>query len=408
MPLVRRNGKLLRRNGKLASGIECCECDPPPEECPPCCIRITWGAFDEDGNLIASVTAGEATVLVKVIVPTPHSRIVCDEDEITVQWEITGHEGTGSNDAWMRFGPAWLVTGHSPAVNAGNGKVYDWGLVDWGNVEDDTYSVTLQFRRCFLDVTDFLGYIWIGMANPEMEEEIEIERCETTEWCCRDEYECQKCCALLDMGGVIQHDGKFYKVTQVSDANGIFTGIVEIVLEDEEGIICKGQGLTLNVYLVPPRHGIAPDNNMVIEHPAPWIQSNHTPAINPVDGEATETKTDWGTLNDTEYSISLGIDCEDWGIELEFPSIDLNNSDYGFSTSVGFTECDVADCCENPCDLLCEFQWRGPPNGYPTWRWVMYFDSCPFDNSPCLCPDDPSDEEGAYDGETRFFNCVPQ
>lgn len=372
MALIGYRGGLLGVNGQLTDDPNCCCIDDPPDVCPPCCLRIAWGTFDDDGNLIGSASAGDgATVHVKITPPTPGSRTVCNDNNITIQWTIENCEGTGSNGAWIRYGAAWSEVNHSPGVNGDNGKVYDRGLIDWGTIEDDSYSATIKFSKCFLDVIEFLGYVVIGMDYPAFELEIDFQRCETPDWCCREDYECEDCCALLEQNNVVTHGGKYYVITDTPQPEGHFALLVEFELSDP-GKICVGDGIDITAYLIPPRHSLAGDNNMVANHPKPWKVSNTTPAI-AADGSVTDDETDWGTLSSMEYSISLsapdcnGADCEG---DIAFPPIQLTSDTYG-SAFISFDPCDLEDCC---CPNLCSCHTQDHPDALRCFWPVGEFD----------------------------------
>ncbi len=373
MAIIALGGTPLFVNGGISMDPDCCcVVDPPPGDCPPCCIRITWGTFDDSGNLIGSVSAGDgATVHVTVVMPTPNSRIVCDSQEILVQWEIADYEGTGSNGAWVRFGAAWKVTSNSPAVNGENGKVYDRGLVDWGTTEANAYSATLQFSKCFLDVAAFLGYVTIGMDYPAMELDIDVERCETTDWCCREETVCEDCCALLEQGDVITYDGKYYIVVDRALPQGVFTMVVEFETS-EPGKICIGDGLIIKVFLIPPRHSLAGTNNMTIRHPKPWVATDPFPDIGE-DGSATDLATNWGNIDAMMYSINIGSEgcnaanCE--GI-FTFAGIEIENDIYGGAV-IAFEDCDMEDCC---CPNFCSCHTQTHPDSLRCFWPVGDFD----------------------------------
>ena len=345
--LIGYNGGLLSVGGSLTTDPNCCCDGPPPPECPPCCIRIDWGSFNVDGDLYEQYTEDGITIDVRVIMPTKNSRIVCDGEEISVQWDVD--DDPSNRGSWIRFGVAWEFGGETPSVGAG-GEIYEFGLVDWLDVSASDYTVALTLNKCFLDTVTYNGFIQIGTDFPDWRIDIETARCPTTSRCCDIEPECANCCALIDLEDYATFEGKHYIVNNSTDAEGnIFTALLEISLP-APGIICKSESVILDLYLIPPRHGDI-DNNTVITFPVPWTLDTFTPAINPVDGAELANEIDWGTLTATEYSATVNIDCEDSPCPppLDFPMITVTNSQYGFAANVDFEECDVEGCCEPVC-----------------------------------------------------------
>jgi hypothetical protein len=340
--LIGYNGGLLSVGGSLTTDPNCCCDGPPPPECPPCCIRIDWGSFNVDGDLYEQYTEDGITIDVRVIMPTKNSRIVCDGEEISVQWDVD--DDPSNRGSWIRFGVAWEFGGETPSVGAG-GEIYEFGLVDWLDVSASDYTVALTLNKCFLDTVTYNGFIQIGTDFPDWRIDIETARCPTTSRCCDIEPECANCCALIDLEDYATFEGKHYIVNNSTDAEGnIFTALLEISLP-APGIICKSESVILDLYLIPPRHGDI-DNNTVITFPVPWTLDTFTPAINPVDGAELANEIDWGTLTATEYSATVNIDCEaTCPPPLDFPMITVTNSQYGFAANVDFEECDVEGCC---------------------------------------------------------------
>jgi len=346
--LLLYDGGLLFVDGGLTTDPNCCCYYEPQPDCPPCCIRIDWGTFDDDGNLVDNYVVSGIPIAVKVSMPTPNSRIVCDTEQVTVRWELDAP--ADNYGAWVRFGPGWGFGGELPIVGP-DGETYDWGLVDWVGTSADAFQVVLTFRKCFMDSAQFNYFIVIGTDFPDWDLDIESSRCTTPNECCPEEAACEDCCALLDQEGVIKYNGKYYTVVNTVDPDGnIFTGVIEFELE-RAGILCKGEGIDITLWLVPPRHEDI-ENNTVINFPAPWKLGTHFPAVSVVNGEVTEIKVDWGTLTNYRYDISLSIDCEDesCGTTLEFPTISITNTPFNVATGIVFNECDMEDCC---CPIIC-------------------------------------------------------
>jgi len=346
--LLLHDGGLLFVDGGLTTDPNCCYyCEPPPP-CPPCCVRIDFGTFNSDGDLIGTFPHGELTVGVKIVMPTKDSRVVCDTDQITVEWGITnaGFETTGG---FMRFGAGWEYSNPSPALDAEE-NIIRWGLVDWGpGHESGPYSVTLTFRRCFLDTSFFLFYIDIGLDG--FIETIEIARCLTLDRCCPVEIECQDCCAILVLDDVIRYNDRFYKVSESLDGfGGRFTTIVEMT--PGTGIVCFGDFLNLKVFFVPPRlDPLNRENRLTINHET-WERTSHDPQVDPVDGILDDDFTFWGPLETYEYEISLEAPLCDTCEEVErFEGISIV-SDIFPLVEISFFKCDLTDCC--PCSVCDE------------------------------------------------------
>jgi hypothetical protein len=338
--LIGYDGVLLAVNGSLTTDPNCC-CDVPPSPCPPCCIRIDWGSFNSDGDLVGEYVVADIPIAVKMVMPTKNSRIICDNDQVTVRWELDAP--ADEYGAWVRFGPGWGFVGESPVVGEA-GETYEWGLVDWVGTSADAFQVTLTFRKCFMDAVQFHYFIVIGTDSPEWDLDIDATRCATTSECCPEEVDCEDCCALLNQEDVIKHGGKYYIVVNTVGLGGdIYTGVIEFELE-RAGILCKGEGIDITLWLVPPRHEEI-ENNTIIEFPSAWNFTFFSPVVSDVDGEATEIKVDWGTLTEYRYDISLVIDCVDTIPVLTFPTITITNIAFGISNDIKFIDCDMEGCC---------------------------------------------------------------
>jgi len=351
--LLLYDGGLLFVDGGLTDDPNCCCYYEPPGECPPCCIRIDWGTFDDDGNLVDNYVVSGIPITVKVSMPTPNSRIVCDTEQVTVRWELDAP--ADNYGAWVRFGPGWGFNGESPIVGP-DGETYDWGLVDWVGTSADAFQVTLTFRKCFMDSGQFNYFIIIGTDFPDWDLDIESSRCTTPNECCPEEVDCEDCCGLLDQEGVIKYDGKYYIAVNTVDPDGnIFTGVIEFELE-RAGILCQGDGIDITLWLVPPRHEDI-ENNTVIDFPG-WELGTYSPDVSIDDGEVTEIKVDWGTLTKYRYDISLSIDCDNEVCDpiLEFPTITITNTPFNVGAGIAFNECDVEDCC-CPTYCTCGCMW---------------------------------------------------
>jgi len=346
--LLLYDGGLLFVDGGLTTDPNCCCYYEPQPDCPPCCIRIDWGTFDDDGNLVDNYVVSGIPITVKVSMPTPNSRIVCDTEQVTVRWELDAP--SDNYGAWVRFGPGWGFGGESPSVGP-DGETYDWGLVDWVGTSADAFQVILTFRKCFMDSAQFNYFIVIGTDFPDWDLDIESSRCTTPNECCPEEVDCEDCCALLDQEGVIKYDGKYYIVVNTVDPDGnIYTGVIEFELE-RAGILCKGEGIDITLWLVPPRHEDI-ENNTIIEFPAPWELGTYSPDVSVDDGDVAENRIDWGTLTKYRYDISLSIDCEEESCDttLEFPTISITNTPFNVGAGIVFNECDMEDCC---CPIIC-------------------------------------------------------
>lgn len=355
MSLVTYGGKPLLVGGKLTTDPDCC-CADPPIECPRCCIRIEWGTFNDDGDLTASYTSSVYTIEVTIVMPTKNSRVVCDEESITIEMEVVGSPDPGDNHAWVQFGSAWKSTANTPSVDATDGKVFDKGLVEWGSIENRNYSVTLAFDKCWLDTADMLAYIFVGMDNPSFSDEIEITRCLPTDFCCDDELVCDNCCyqyASTETGWV--NDGlNFCKVL----SNDLYT--VRICVQSgTPGFACAPDDvIDIFVSVIPHRYDPDEEVRVMIDWQL-WDCVTFSPAV-AADGVGLCEQSgmiDWGHLDEYEYLLKLEGGCEcgspDFGgIEVNFfGPADL--PDLRLVEDISFTPCpDQNDCCPQPCDYV--------------------------------------------------------
>lgn len=360
MAILTWGGLPLLVDGKLTVDPNCCCLEVPPPPCPPCCVRIDWGTFDGDGNLEASYSAGGYTIEMVVELPTPGSRIVCDGQQIVVKWEIIGAPDPGDNNAWIRFGPAWKRIANSPAVESGAGKIYERGLIEFGNQESRTYEGTLELDSCFLDSSVTTWGISVGMDNPSWSQEIEIGRCFKTQFCCTVDQDCPDCCFMYGSSetGWVYTEGKFCKIVQ---ADG-YTLII-CAESDEPGVVCLPEdGISISVSIIPPRHVTTELFNLKIEWQANWTLGVYSPAlgVGGIENDDSPGHVDWGDSIATDYEIDLVSGCSpcDGPEQLDaFGEIEitLNSTELAapIEDGITFDPCgDQSDCCSNPCDFL--------------------------------------------------------
>lgn len=345
--LILYDGALLLVNGGLTVDPNCCCDPPPPEPCPPCCVRIDFGTFDSDGNLFGEFAESGHTIEVLITMPTKFSRIICDEQEITVRWSYFDSEDNpaDADGGFVRFGNGWIGGAGSPAI-AGDGIFLVRGLIDWGVSASATfYEAGFTFRECFMDSSFFLYYLDIGLTSPEWSETIEISRCPSPELCCPESVECADCCALLVQNDAVRFEGKYIFYDESFNAGGgRKTMIIETQLNN--GRACIGEAFTINVYLIPARHEpLDAGSRLTCNHPT-WIRNQFSPAIGG-DGVLAAASIQWGLLTDYEYEIVLeALDCDDCDVlPLTIFSDIVFISDLYGSASMSFTKCDLSDCC---------------------------------------------------------------
>lgn len=346
--LIGYGNGLLGVNGGLTTDPNCC-CDIPPEPCPPCCVRIDWGsfAFDSDGNLVKTVQVGEIEeTTIKIILPRPHDRVICDLDEIIIQF--SGYAGR------VRYGRAWEDIGRSPAIDPNEfGRKYPYGLTDWGSGSiDQDYEITLKFDACFLDADGpFLGYIWVEFSN--IREEIEVSRCPSQDYCCLVDIPCQDCCAVIINAAAVIGLDTWIVDDAVDPIIGHFTTIIKVSPVGNEPI-CT-QAIELEIFFVPPFHSPGMTHKVTVDHDRTWVRGGFEP--NPIagDGLLTDIKTDWGTIEETELKIGFHNEC--WAVPgsptcellLLYPNILVSSTEFPGS-AVRFEECNVDPeiCCPQP------------------------------------------------------------
>ena len=339
----------------------CCYEPPPPAECPPCCVRIDWGQFDENGDLVGQDAADGETIEIKITMPTKFSRIVCDDESITVLWGIDEADPLPGG-GYAQFGAAWVVSDETPGAT----KVFERGLVDWVGVDSESFGLTLKLSSCFLDDVQFLGYLTIGLDSPEWSEEIEIFRCPTAERCCPPPYECEPCCfEIVPSSTAIFFEGKLWAVVDLENGYRL---IVQITTETA-GLWCPDDTVQIDFQLIPPRWDDEAEYNAVVTWGDPWLYDQNSPDI-AMDGEIDANrppdgggKIDWGTLAETDYLAVLVAGCGELFCnvyDVEGISIVVNGlpGDSNIGLSITFDPCeeDLTGCCCPPwCECGCYF-----------------------------------------------------
>jgi hypothetical protein len=364
MPLITLGGlPLLVGGDSLTTDPDCC-CYyyPPPPACPPCCIRINWGTFDDSGDLVGTEVVGETEISIKITVPSKFQRIVCDGESITVAFGVTppGDEPTGG---FAFYGAAWGHVSESPEAT----KVFDRGLIDWVEITDQEFSATLAFSKCWLDSPLFLAYLTIGLDDPEWSLEIEMERCPDSPRCC-DGPDCEPCCYLVlpAVDAPVYYQGK---VWQVSESASGYRLLASIDTTGPAGLYCPGEGLDVEIEIIPPRWDPAKEYSVSVTFDNPWTLTDNSPAVNPADG-STDPNTppddggsvNFGTKSETEYSVSLAADCADIYCEAyvlgEVSIVVEVDEATTLGATFGFESCeeDNSGCCCPP-HCVCDCYW---------------------------------------------------
>jgi hypothetical protein len=359
MPLMALGGLPLLVDGKLTDDPDCCcYVVPPPPACPPCCVQVNWGEFDETGDLIGT----DEGVDIKLTMPTKFSRIVCQGESLGVAFGVPspGSEATGG---YIFFGPAWGSSGESPAPT----KVFTRGLVDWIGVDARTFSASLAFSRCWLDTEAFLGYVTIGLDDPDWSFEIDISRCPSPSRCCAGP-DCSPCCwEVLPVGpSPIYFDGKVWMVSETVSGYRL---LISVDTDGPAGLYCSGEGVTVDFEIIPPRWDAFEEYEAGVTFQDPWALGSFSPAVNPVGGSVDDNSPptgsgsiDWGPLPDTEYSLTLAADCADiycgdYVLGAIAVNVTISESD-SVSGTFGFTPCeeDNSECCCPPY-CQCDCYW---------------------------------------------------
>lgn len=313
--LVRYGGALLRRDGALARGISCC-CDVDPPPCPSCCIEITWGTFDGNGDLIDAAFTG---MELRLVMPTKNSRLVCQSESIEVVIEILDPDDPPTGTPYVRWDRHWRYTSHTPIVGT-DGIVIDSGLIDWGTITPiaEQYKVTLAFDHCWSDNSTQFGDLEFGMKGGEYVLATG-DSCDS-ESCCDVVYPCDDCCWYIS-ALVADNTAAAFELNVNGDpvfwAENMAGDRMKVIVDGtNNGVYCLGgDPITLRISLIPHEY----DGNewaakMSVSASANWrIAGLPTPGVGTgtvVDGPDPPMSVDWGDeVTGFEYELSMEVPC---------------------------------------------------------------------------------------------------
>lgn len=360
-----RGGLLLIRGDALVTNPACC-CDyyAPSVDCPPCCALIEGGE-QVDNTIVFHVggAPGGKGMTVTVTVPRVDKRLVCQGEQIQIHAELTGagHPVTTSPSAsWDR---AWIYRTHSPAIEP-DGVFVEAGMIRWGSSTATSIDLTLEYTSCWADQA--IQYGDIGIRLGEYSLLITIESCANSVACCEDEVHCEPCCVFVPPGIGENVDGKITLWTQ-PNANGFAMRVTLVNLDPLLRVVCIGDGLQLDIEIVPPDDYDLTDYkpNPCVGHPG-WMYDSATP--NPT--VLADDHTCWVDMPNLTYSLSLiGPQCNTDGSMSYVGDITVT-ADPGLSILIPFiacpTVCDNQRCC-------CPRRCCGPENAechFPTTQSV--------------------------------------
>lgn len=329
---VTSGGKLFVRGGKIVIG-DCC-CDPPPVDCPNCCITIDWGEFDEDGDLYEAFDG----MTVTLVMPTKNSRIVCEDEEVTVRlfFDFASIPGEGelppviSSSAFkpfVRWDRSWKYVSHTEGVSPFCGIFLEDGLVEWCELildatapfeYKDTYEVVLKYDQCWNHTS--VGGVQYGDIEAGSRDGdaslITGTFCDSSE-CCDPIIPCDSCCFYLDPSSYHTH----YELDETGNPvfwaeNSIGDRIKVRVLNLSDLTYCIGGEvpIELEIKLIPVRYNASspwtPEMVVTAEN---WKRLSHTPPVGTgtvVDGPVPPMEIDWGNeVTEIEYNVMTTVPC---------------------------------------------------------------------------------------------------
>jgi hypothetical protein len=449
MPLMRSNGKLLRRSdGALACSVDdCCEVDPPP--CADCCVQITSGALI-DGVIKIFAFDGDRTLEISITTATGN-RVVCEDDEIEIVIEYRDNDEFPSLpfDASVVVDPAWELISTTPAAD-GDDYLFDagpGGWIYWNNEELDisqpSLSVTLKFASCYFNHISDLGAIVINVDG--IEEVVAIERCNELAVCCTLIAECDPCCLLLDpLGDVVNYTRwvwnadlqRFEWLHKIVSSDGLYwywailwirPALPANPLEVEKiAQWCYDESWTFGVDITAGNHETTiaagdTESALLVNACQFGYVPNPTPAGFSLENDPDLT-IEWAPEEigeQKQYEWSLLRDCEFPGCEAITVTLSITSPVHTFVNTgepwvISFFECeriDIDGCeCGCPCCGFCHpdtlvIEW--------TYSGVSYSVAVNVTGTQCGCPvtwrtaelEDPLDVYGQTEALYAQDNC---
>jgi len=378
--LLTKDGKPIWRDGGLTYGEPtpyCC-CEEPPPPCPECCIKITWGEFNDDGNLFVQY-GSMATVLTTIIItmPTPNSRVVCPNEEITLDVSIDGADaGTSEWDPRIVWDHLWTHQSHDPAIGS-SGYFDEHGIVDWGYIGVGPASVQVVFtlNGCHVDNVQQLGDIEITLQEPSIVELISVESCPIgidTD-CCVVDPDCCDCGWKIPIDNEDPDKWEPVGSCLVKTIRGDDYAMRVEVCTDVAGLLCQGETITVRFKLIPYSAVLAADvvANATLSFSG-FSYVNHSPEVDELTGteevflyddcvaeqpEGTDCcggELAWGNLPSVfEFEVILQVNLCDCP-EPEFINLEMQPTKEGepvetFSVEILFEPCPGNVCPTNSC-----------------------------------------------------------
>ncbi|GAA4445483.1 hypothetical protein [Novipirellula rosea] len=319
-----KNGKPLFSNGKPSFCETDCSCDG---KCPSCCSTITWGSFNDDGDLEVTLSGDDYDMTVVLVMPVKNSRKVCGDDEVEIiqTFALTG--SSGSYRARVQWDRAWLF-----ASTDADDKVED-GIVEWATPSET--STKLTFWDCWHEYNTQWGEIVVSADNVG-ETIITMTDCPSSD-CCPHDYECADCCLYLTSPKILADNvGPYTEEEACSVANEELSG--EFIFWDDDPTrarmkvavtpsggdkrtICPetyegttgnaGNTLLINVSLVPSTldPSVTYENQVCIQYdPNVWEV-----VTGPEGNAACENPVCLPVSEELERGFELQLKCKDFG-----------------------------------------------------------------------------------------------
>jgi hypothetical protein len=347
MPVITSGGNLLLApDGKLATSVECC-CDETP--CPDCCARITSGAL-MDGE-IHFIEVGDPTSLEGEIVTASGTRVVCEDDEITITFRTDPGLGSVSPGAFANWDVVWEFVSLSPDVGT-FGSSEERGFVDWTAVPEQEYTLTLRYNPCWNRETTGLGLIQIGFSELGLTHDITVETCPIQN-CCDIDEDCEPCCYRILEG--VFFDGSWWMYLPIDDE---IYAIIKTTLRPDSRLICVGEGFDVEVFI--GSRGPEPILVDVEIDTGAFAYSLATPAADETPDMGDPGIVKWFDRTERPYKVDVSVPC--YPNEFE-PGINVTvrNKNPGGGTNLegpGFEYCAPATgcscCCPRWCTCGCE------------------------------------------------------
>lgn len=364
MPIYLWHNKILVDDGKLAAAEDCC-CDDI--DCPPCCVQLTGGTFNGSGDLVFTDTVGNDVMTVTVIMPSKNKRVICDNEQITIEmnWsKVTGVPAAGASpDALATWGQSWIYRSISPSVNSSTGYLNEHGRAWWDDKPDEhDYELVLEYDHCWTNYTNAATYAAIHTEFTALGTEVDLifTVCPGAVDCCTDDSVCEPCCARIAPndaqpgGGEFDNDDPSILVFWTTSGGRALR--VEVAMPDiRDRNVCSlptPETIDVTAYFIAldANEQLTVPPEMKIQWEDLWEYQSHTPAIG--GGGSTDTAgaghVDWGDAISASFSVTLEINLCDGERE---PLVTVTVQEFGLSIIIPFFVCPSSDKCCPCCDI---------------------------------------------------------